>query len=179
MEGTIHLISFLSLIELGFFSCSTTDIFTNQQKLQILTSWDWFRIEHNVLTHWTVGGKMREPNATGTSKLDWRSLESMLIDKNKVQIRTNWQKGTGTKKHENFRNFENFKEKKMSKFTSVLNLWPHNSWPGTLNHLAISLVNNRYKKIGKISENMLLIFGLAYLPLPLCWLRSACGRNTM
>ena len=26
MEETIHLISFLSLLELGFFSCSTTDI---------------------------------------------------------------------------------------------------------------------------------------------------------
>ena len=36
----------------------------------------------------------------------------MQIDRNKVQIRTNWQKGTGTKKNENFRNFENFKEKK-------------------------------------------------------------------
>ena len=36
----------------------------------------------------------------------------MQIDRNKVQIRTNWQKGTGTKKPENFRNFENFKEKK-------------------------------------------------------------------
>jgi len=67
-------------------------------------------------------GKISEPHATGTSKLDWRSLESMQIDRNKVQIRTNWQKGTGTKKHENFRNFDNFKEKKMSKCTSVLNL---------------------------------------------------------
>ena len=45
----------------------------------------------------------------------------MQIDRNKVQIRTNWQKGTGTKKPENFRNFENLKEK-MPKFTSVLNL---------------------------------------------------------
>ena len=95
----------------------------------------------------------------------------MQIDRNKVQIRTNWQKGTGSKKPENFRNFENFKEKKMSKFTSVVNLWPHNSWPCTLDHLAISLVNNRYKKTGKISKNLLLIFGLAYLPLPLCYFR--------
>ena len=72
------------------------------------------------------------------------------------------------KKTENFRNFENFKEKKMSKFTFVLNLWPQNSWLGTLDHLVLSLGNDRYKKIGKISENVLLIFGLAYLPLPLC-----------
>ena len=67
-------------------------------------------------------GKISEPHAAGSSKLDWRSLESMQIDRNKVQIRTNWQKGTGTKKPEHFRNFENFKEKKMSKFTFVLNL---------------------------------------------------------
>ena len=139
MEGTIHLISFLSLIELGFFSCSTTDIFTNQQKLQILTSWDWFRIEHNVLTHWTVGGKMREPNATGTSKLDWRSFELMQIDRNKVQIRTNSQKGTGTKMPEKMRNFENLKEKKYQNSPFVLNLWPHDSWPSTLDYLAMIL----------------------------------------
>ena len=47
-------------------------------------------------------GKISEPHATGTSKLDWRSLESMQIDRNKVQIRTNWQKGTGTKKNLKF-----------------------------------------------------------------------------
>ena len=33
-------------------------------------------------------GKISEPHAAGTSKLDWRSLESMQIDRNKVQIRT-------------------------------------------------------------------------------------------
>ena len=58
-------------------------------------------------------GKISEPHATGTSKLDWRSLESMQIDRNKVQICTYWQEGTGTKNPENFRNFEKFKEKTM------------------------------------------------------------------
>ena len=58
-----------------------------------------------MITQWTVGGK-NEPNATGTSKLDWRSFESMQIDGNKVHIRTNSQKGTGTKMPENLRNFE-------------------------------------------------------------------------
>ena len=43
-------------------------------------------------------GKISEPNPTGTSKLEWRSLESMQIEGNKVQIRTIWQKGTGRKK---------------------------------------------------------------------------------
>ena len=66
----------------------------------------------------------------------------------------------------------------MSKFTSVLNLWPHSSWPGTLDHLAISLVNNRYTKIGKISENLLLILGLAYLPLPLCYHENMVAITT-
>ena len=56
-------------------------------------------------------GKISEPHATETSKLDWRPLESMQIDRNKVQICTNWQKGTGAKNPENFRNFENLKEK--------------------------------------------------------------------
>ena len=95
----------------------------------------------------------------------------MQIDRNKVQIRTNWQKGTGTKKPENFRNFENFKEKKCqnSPLCSISDLI--NSRPGTLDHLVLSLVNDRYKKIGKLSENLLLIFGLAHLPLPLCYLK--------
>ena len=97
--------------------------------------------------------------------MEWRSFESIQIDRNKVQICTNWQKGTRTKKHENLRDFENFKEIYLSNFPSMVILWPHDSWPGTLDHLAISLMNNRYKKIGKISENLLLIFGLAYLPL--------------
>ena len=124
-------------------------------------------------------GKISEPHATGTSKLDWRSLESMQIDRNKVQIRTNWQKGTRTKKPKIFRKFWKFQGKKMSKFTSLLNLWPHSSWPGTLDHLAISLVNNRYKKIGKISKNLLLILGLAYLPLPLCYgnMKKPCRKK--
>ena len=67
-------------------------------------------------------GKIGEPSTAGTSKLDWRSFESMQIDRNKVQIRTNSQKGTKSKKHENLRDFENFKEKKESKFTFVLNI---------------------------------------------------------
>ena len=33
----------------------------------------------------------------GTSKLDWRYLEHNKIDRNELQIRTNSQKGTGTK----------------------------------------------------------------------------------
>ena len=73
-------------------------------------------------------GKISEPHATGTSKLDWRSLESMQIDRNKVQIRTNWQKGTGTKNLKFFLG--------MSKYNFVLD------------HLVLSLV-----KFGKLKYN--------------------------
>jgi hypothetical protein len=90
-----------------------------------------------------------EPNAVGTSKLDCRYFGSMQIDRNKVQIRTNSQKGTGTKMPEKWGNFEDLKEKSISKFTSVLNLWHYGNWPGNLDHLAISLVDDKYKNIGK------------------------------
>ena len=40
---------------------------------------------------------LSEPQGPGTSKLDWRYLEHNKIDRNELQIRTNSQKGTGTK----------------------------------------------------------------------------------
>ena len=48
----------------------------------------------------------------GTSKLDWRYLKHNKIDRNELQIRTNSQKGTGTKIAENLNNFEKFVRKK-------------------------------------------------------------------
>ena len=56
----------------------------------------------------------------GTSKLDWRYLEHNKIDRNELQIRTNSQKGTGTKIAEKLNNFEKF-ERKKSNFSPVLN----------------------------------------------------------
>ena len=52
----------------------------------------------NVSTS-TVGinPRLSEPQGPGTSKLDWRYLEHNKIDRNELQIRTNSQKGTGTK----------------------------------------------------------------------------------
>ena len=47
----------------------------------------------------------------GTSKLDWRYLERNKIDRNEIQIRTNSQKGTGTKIAEKLNNFEKFEKK--------------------------------------------------------------------
>ena len=45
-----------------------------------------------------------------------------------------------------------------------LTQWPSDNWPGALGHLDISLVGGRYKKIGKISENLLLSKGLYKSP---------------
>ena len=40
-----------------------------------------------------------------------------------------------------------------------LTQWPSDNWPGDLGHLDISLVDDRYKKLGKTSENLLLLMG--------------------
>jgi hypothetical protein len=42
----------------------------------------------------------------GTSKLDWRYFDQNKIDRNKLQIHTNSQKGTGTKMAEKLNNFD-------------------------------------------------------------------------
>ncbi len=56
----------------------------------------------------TVGINQRVSDfkGPGTSKLDWRYLEHNKIDRNELQIRTNSQKGTGTKIAEKLNNFE-------------------------------------------------------------------------
>ena len=75
---------------------------------------------------------------------------------------------------ENLKNFENLKEKKIKiqpcaqptdlpKTGQVLQTRP------TLDHLAIGLVDNKYTKLGKIGEKVLLILGLAHINLPLCY----------
>ena len=56
---------------------------------------------------------LSEPQEPATSKLDWRYLEHYKIDRNKLQIRTNSQKGTGTKMAEKLNNFEKFERKKV------------------------------------------------------------------
>ena len=56
----------------------------------------------------TVGS---DPWGPGTAKLDWRYLEHNKIDRNELKIRTNSQKGTGTKIAEKSNNFEKFERK--------------------------------------------------------------------
>ena len=53
-----------------------------------------------------INPRLIDLKGPGTSKLDWRSLEHYKIDRNEVQIRTNSQKGTGTKMAEKMNNFE-------------------------------------------------------------------------
>ena len=65
--------------------------------------------------HNTVGinPRLSDLKGPGTSKLDWRYLEHNKIDRNELQIRTNSQKGTGTKIAEKLNNFEKFERKKV------------------------------------------------------------------
>ena len=58
---------------------------------------------------------------------------------------------------------ENLKKKKSQNSALYSTQWQ----PGTLEHLAISLVANNCTKLGKITENMLLIRGLAYINRPM------------
>ena len=61
----------------------------------------------------TVGIKpmLSDPFTTRTSKLGWRYFEANKIDRNKLQIRSNKKKGTGTKMTEKLNNFEKFERK--------------------------------------------------------------------
>ncbi len=53
-----------------------------------------------------INPRLSDLKGPGTSKLDWRYLEHNKIDRNELQIRTNSQKGTGTKIAEKLNNFE-------------------------------------------------------------------------
>ena len=60
-----------------------------------------------------INPRLSDLKGPGTSKLDWRYLEHNKIDRNELQIRTNSQKGTGTKIAEKLNNFEKFERKKV------------------------------------------------------------------
>ena len=76
---------------------------------------------HDVTTTVGINPRLSDLKVPGTSKLDSRYLEHNRIDRNELQIRTNSQKGTGTKIAEKLNNFENFERKKKSNFSPVLN----------------------------------------------------------
>ena len=66
-------------------------------------------------------------------------------------------------------NFEKFERKKnrISALFSTQRL--PDDWPDVLDHLAIGLVANKYTKLGKTSENLLLSQGLSYIKILLCY----------
>jgi hypothetical protein len=68
---------------------------------------------------------------------------------------------------EKLNNFENF-ERKNQISTLFSTQTPHFDWPDALDHLTIGLVANKYTKLGKTSENVLLSQGLSCIKIPLC-----------
>ena len=63
--------------------------------------------------------------------------------------------------------FENLKEKKNQISALFSTQRPPYDWPDALDHLAIGLVANKYTKLGKTSEILLLSQGLSYMKIPL------------
>ena len=117
-----------------------------------------------------INPRLSDLKGPGTSKLDWRYLEHNKIDRNELQIRTNSQKGTGTKITEKLNNLEKFERKKSQISALFLTQRPPDDWPDALDHLAIGLVANKCTKLAKISEILLLSLGLSYMKIPLCYL---------
>ena len=91
-----------------------------------------------------INPRLIDLKGPGTSKLDWRYLEHNKIDRNELQIRTNSQKGTGTKMAEKMNNFEKFEWKKCQISALFFTQRPPDDWPDALDHLAIGLVANKY-----------------------------------
>ena len=81
--------------------------------------------------------------------MDRRYLEHNKIDRNELQIRTNSQKGIGTKNAEKLNNFEKFERKKSQISALFLTQRPSDDWPDALDHLVISLVDHKSKKTWK------------------------------
>ena len=69
--------------------------------------------------------------------------------------------------------FEKFERKEKKKSNQILALFsthrPPDDCPDALDHVAIGLVANKYTKLVKTSENLLLSQGLSYIKIPLCY----------
>ena len=83
-------------------------------------------------------------------------------------IGLNSQKGTWTKIVEKLNNFEKFERKKSQISALFLTQRPPDDWAEALDHLVIGFVANKYTKLGKTSEILLLSLGLSYRKIPLC-----------
>ena len=114
-----------------------------------------------------INPRLIEPHTPRTSKFGWRYFEANKIDRNQLQIRTISQKGTGAKMAEKLNNFEKFHRKNHQISALFSTQRPPDDSPDALYHLAIGLVANKYTKLGKNSENLLLSHGLSYIKIPL------------
>jgi hypothetical protein len=70
---------------------------------------------------------------------------------------------------EKLNNFEKFERKKNQISALFSTQTPPDDWPDALDHLTIGLVANKYTKLGKTSENLILCLGLSYIKIPLCY----------
>jgi hypothetical protein len=68
---------------------------------------------------------------------------------------------------EKLNNFEKVETKKNQMSVLFSTQTAPDDWPDALDHLTIGLVANRYTKLGKISENLILSLGLSYIKIPL------------
>ena len=69
---------------------------------------------------------------------------------------------------EKMKNFEKFERKKNQISALFSTQTPPDDWPDALDYLTIGLVANKYTKVGKTSENLILSLGLSYIKVPLC-----------
>ena len=96
-------------------------------------------------------------------------MDHNKIDRIELQIRTNSQKDTGTKMAKKLNNLEKLERKKNQISALFSTQRPPDDWPDALDHLTIGLVANKYTKLGKTSETLLLSLGLSYMKIPLCY----------
>jgi hypothetical protein len=96
-------------------------------------------------------------------------LDHNKIDRIELQIRTNSQKDTGTKMAKKLNNLEKLERKKNQISALFSTQRPPDDWPDALDHLTIGLVANKFTKLGKTSETLLLSLGLSYMKIPLCY----------
>ena len=69
-----------------------------------------------------INPRLSDPLPPQNSKLGWRYFEANKIDRNKLQIRTNWQNGTGTKMAEKIEQFWTILKKNKIEGTPILKL---------------------------------------------------------
>ena len=67
---------------------------------------------------------------------------------------------------EKLNNFEKF-ERKKKKISALFSTRHPDDWPDALEHLTIGLVANKYTKLGKTRENLLLSQGFVLYKIPL------------